>query len=414
MHCDDKGKKRMKKAVGSVAQKAAEGADSLLAEARQDVADVKKPEPVVSKKTEEMAEAVAKVKSNPEIEPKEDSGILGETTELVNSLQFSGGNKKMDKQFILESIKESPDKSLLKSKEAVGEFIIDLHQTQMEQEKKPLLNEDDFMKVLSFAEPEAFGPEDQMREGKAFGGNVLQSLDKVGKMFFSKAGEEEKSILGMMQKITGSHQDKEATISNLEGPDPIEASNNMPSIGYAEGGDVEGYAEGGELDMPEDTYDNIAPEDMEEVLESQLPDNEMENEYTEYVLGESLSDDEQDYLLERLAEDDRLGGIFDKLMDTAGEFAGEGAVEGPGDGTSDSIPARLSDGEFVFTKKSVEVIGADKLQEMMDDAERDYDEDREEKYEGGMMDSLMGEQDYDEEVHNQMLSANAMPSVRKR
>lgn len=414
MHCDDKGKKRMKKAVGSVAQKAAEGADSLLAEARQDVADVKKPEPVVSKKTEEMAEAVAKVKSNPEIEPKEDSGILGETTKLVNSLQFSGGNKKMDKQFILESIKESPDKSLLKSKEAVGEFIIDLHQTQMEQEKKPLLNEDDFMKVLSFAEPEAFGPEDQMREGKAFGGNVLQSLDKVGKMFFSNAGEE-KSILGMMQKITGSHQDKEATISNLEGPDPIEASNNMPSIGYAEGGDVEGYAEGGELDMPEDTYDNIAPEDMEEVLESQLPDNEMENEYTEYVLGESLSDDEQDYLLERLAEDDRLGGIFDKLMDTAGEFAGEGAVEGPGDGTSDSIPARLSDGEFVFTKKAVDVIGADKLQEMMDDAERDYDEDREEKYEGGMMmDSLMGEQDYDEEVHNQMLSANAMPSVQKR
>lgn len=412
MHCDDKGKKRMKKAVGSVAQKAAEGADSLLAEARQDVADVKKPEPAVDKSTEDMAEAVAKVKDTA---PKEDSGIMGEVTQLVNSLQFSGGNKKMDKQFILESIQESPDKNLLKSKEAVGEFIIDLHQTQMEAEKKPLLNEDDFMKVLSFAEPETFGPEDGMREGKVFGGNVLQQLGTIGSKFFSKISDGEEQGLGILQKIKAAHQNKEATISNLEGPDPIEPSNNMPSIGYAEGGDVEGYEEGGELDMPEDTYPNIPEDEMAIVIASQLPDNEMEEEYTEYVLGESLSDDEQNYLLERLAEDDRLGGIFDKIMDTAGEFAGDGAVEGPGDGTSDSIPARLSDGEFVFTKKAVDQIGADKLQEMMDDAERDYDENRDMKYEGGMMDSLLdnGGKDYDEEVHEQMLSANAMPSVRR-
>jgi hypothetical protein len=52
------------------------------------------------------------------------------------------------------------------------------------------------------------------------------------------------------------------------------------------------------------------------------------------------------------------------------------------------MPARLSDGEFVFTQKSVDVIGADELQKMMDDAEREYDEDREGKYGGGMMDSL--------------------------
>ena len=165
--------------------------------------------------------------------------------------------------------------------------------------------------------------------------------------------------------------------------------------------------------MPVDTYDNIPEDEKKEVEESQLPDDVMEKEYSEFVLKEALSDEDQDYLSELLGQNDQLRSIFHKIMDTAGEFAGEGAVEGPGTGTSDSIPARLSDGEFVFTKKAVDQIGADKLQEMMDDAERDYDKDREKKYGGGMMDSLLDGEDYDEDVHNQMLSANAMPSVRR-
>jgi len=51
-----------------------------------------------------------------------------------------------------------------------------------------------------------------------------------------------------------------------------------------------------------------------------------------------------------------------------------GEVEGEGTGTSDSIDAKLSDGEFVFTAKAVEVIGADNLQKIMEEAERQYDE----------------------------------------
>jgi hypothetical protein len=476
MHCDDKGKKRMKKAVGSVAQKAAEGADSLLAEARQDVADVKKPEPAVDKSTEDMAEAVSKVKGSAEETATENTqAVMQDTTKLINSFEFSGNNKKLDKQFLMESLNEVQDSIIVETKQGVAEFITDLHRTQMDEEGVPLLGQDDFKKLSAFVsdEPreekaeggllkedmqkylmlldkfeesvdkaknkkerdlaierfkdvqESFDPEvialsleklDEDRMKKVFGGNVLKTLDTIGKKFFAKAGDSEGGeIGGMLQKIKAFHQKQDASISNLEGPDPIEPTNNMPSIGYAEGGDVEGYAEGGETDMPEDTYPNIPEDEMAIVIASQLPDDAMEEEYTEYVLGESLSDDEQDYLLERLAEDDRLGGIFDKIMDTAGEFAGDGAVKGPGDGTSDSIPARLSDGEFVFTKKAVDVIGADKLQEMMDDAERDYDEDRDMKYGGGMMDSLLdnGGKDYDEEVHNQMLSANAMPSVRR-
>jgi hypothetical protein len=34
-----------------------------------------------------------------------------------------------------------------------------------------------------------------------------------------------------------------------------------------------------------------------------------------------------------------------------------GAINGPGTGTSDSIPARLSDGEFVMTAKAVRGAG---------------------------------------------------------
>ena len=63
------------------------------------------------------------------------------------------------------------------------------------------------------------------------------------------------------------------------------------------------------------------------------------------------------------------GGYVDSYEDG-------GEVEGPGTGESDSIDAKLSDGEFVFTAKAVEVIGADNLQRIMKEAERQYDEKR--------------------------------------
>jgi len=66
--------------------------------------------------------------------------------------------------------------------------------------------------------------------------------------------------------------------------------------------------------------------------------------------------------------------LFDKIIDVAQEFAGSGPVEGPGSGVSDSIPARLSDGEFVFTAKAVEEIGEDALMSMMKEAEAAADE----------------------------------------
>ena len=100
---------------------------------------------------------------------------------------------------------------------------------------------------------------------------------------------------------------------------------------------------------------------------SQLPDAEMEDKYMDFVLDQSLDDDEQSYLMNALEDDPKLSQIFDKVITTASEFTGAGEVEGPGTGVSDSIPARLSDGEFVFTK-ATDQIGADNLQMMMDDA----------------------------------------------
>ena len=104
-----------------------------------------------------------------------------------------------------------------------------------------------------------------------------------------------------------------------------------------------------------------------------LPDDEMEDEYLDFILDESLDSEEEDYLMKQLQGDERLSMIFDKVIEVASEFAGSGPVEGPGSGVSDSIPARLSDGEFVFTAKSVEEIGADNLMAMMKDAEANAD-----------------------------------------
>ncbi|MAK37356.1 MAG: hypothetical protein CMC15_14470 [Flavobacteriaceae bacterium] len=160
--------------------------------------------------------------------------------------------------------------------------------------------------------------------------------------------------------------------------------------------------------MPVDTYPNIPPEEMDDVMASQKPDEQMEDDFVEFVLGQSLEESEMDYLMDALEADDQLSMIFDKVILASSEFSGAGEVEGPGDGTSDSIPARLSDGEFVFTRKATDQIGVDNLQRMMDDAERAYDGGLMKMAEGGMVDEPPTDE---EEIKNLMLQANRMPSL---
>ena len=117
--------------------------------------------------------------------------------------------------------------------------------------------------------------------------------------------------------------------------------------------------------------------------QNMLPDEEMEDNYLDFIIDEALTEEEESMLMSKLEQDEQLSMLFDKVIEVASEFAGSGPVEGPGSGVSDSIPARLSDGEFVFTAKATEQIGADELMRMMKDAEADAD--RQGMQEGGMM-----------------------------
>ena len=137
---------------------------------------------------------------------------------------------------------------------------------------------------------------------------------------------------------------------------------------------------GGSLLADDETMLDTAPS-MEEEIPMESDDN-MEDGYTRFIMEEALSEEEEDMLMSKLEQDEELAMLFDKVIDVAQEFAGSGPVEGPGSGVSDSIPARLSDGEFVFTAKAVEEIGADNLMAMMKDAEAKADE-RQPLQEGG-------------------------------
>lgn len=137
-------------------------------------------------------------------------------------------------------------------------------------------------------------------------------------------------------------------------------------------------AEGGEMEAMNDMPMMSEPE--------MLPDEQMEQNFIDFVVGEALSPEEESMLNEQLEANPELSMLFDKVVEKASEFTGAGPVDGPGTGTSDDIPARLSDGEFVFTAKAVEQIGADNLMQMMKDAEAAYDAggEREAMQEGGM------------------------------
>ena len=176
-------------------------------------------------------------------------------------------------------------------------------------------------------------------------------------------------------------------------------------------------------EAPVDTYDNIPEEEKAEVEASQLPDDEMQKDYFDHMLDKALPNEEdQEYLSAMLQKDSKLSDIFDDIMEKAFEFSGEGKVEGPGTGTSDSIPARLSDGEFVFTRKATDQIGAENLQKTMDDAERAYDGGLMKKAMGGRIDNPLQDEkkpvqgnmydtEMDEQIKKQMLAANRTPSL---
>ena len=260
--------------------------------------------------------------------------------------------------------------------------------------------------------------------------NLSQREDGAEYMRYKSLSEEQdrltktdnKMAMGGMMYAKGSLVGRQSELDKDNDGEITAQDFAMLRQGKQEGGslmvppEMEGMAD----DMPVDTYPNIPPEEMAAAQASQLPDAEMEDKYMDFVVNESLDSEEQSYLMNALEADPMLSQIFDKVLMTASEFTGAGEVEGPGTGVSDSIPARLSDGEFVFTRKATDQIGADNLQMMMDDAERAFDggEMRMPKQEGGMMmykqkdeDPLAYEKIAQDEIKKNMLRANRAPSL---
>ena len=143
--------------------------------------------------------------------------------------------------------------------------------------------------------------------------------------------------------------------------------------------DYQAYAEG---DMVEDeslmTPTGMNTEDMDGIAEANM-EMEAEDNMDMEDMGDmdgvvdtsALSEEEEKVVDDAVEMFPELEAIIPKIVAT--EFTEDGEVEGPGTGTSDSIPALLSDGEFVFTAKAVKNIGVDKLRKMMKDAEAAYD-----------------------------------------
>ena len=136
---------------------------------------------------------------------------------------------------------------------------------------------------------------------------------------------------------------------------------------YQEGGPVEEEAP---MEIPELKEDvNMQVESM--MTPSEVEGKEPEMEVEANIDTSVLTSDEEQLLEEVIEMHPDIVDVIIKL--TTKEFTGEGEVDGPGTGTSDSIPAMLSDGEFVFTAKAVKQLGVDKLRNMMAKAESDYD-----------------------------------------
>ena len=160
---------------------------------------------------------------------------------------------------------------------------------------------------------------------------------------------------------------KKAATGGLMGGDP--RLGKVEDVGY------QAYAEGGEVEDKGMKIPELDPEvetSMEMQMEDAMTPSEDNEMNVEAQVDTSVLTSDEEQLLEEVIE--MHPNIMDVIVKlTTKEFTGEGEVDGPGTGTSDSIPAMLSDGEFVFTAKATKQLGVDKLRKMMKSAEAEYD-----------------------------------------
>ena len=295
-----------------------------------------------------------------------------------------------------------------------------------ENEDKPETKKEASEFEKAFSKAHNAGQETFMFKGKEYTTEVRKGKNEGG---LSKAEEDEVSRVIAANKIlnsqSASKEEKERASAELKTLSVEAKKEAEKRTGSKENMEQEMFPrnkkqKGGSLfvppemeEMPVDTY---TPEEQANAEDSQVSDEQMEDEYMDWLIDQSLNDTEQEYLMNALEADPKLSEIFDKVSITASEFSGAGKVEGPGTGVSDSIPARLSDGEFVITEKATKEIGADNLQQMMDAAERKSDGGQAtRKAIGGLLSQPKGLKDStddEEEIEQTMLSANQSPSLR--
>ena len=352
--------KRTKKAVGSVAQEAAKGADSLLQAAKDDVNEINRgpsEETLLSTPERKTPMPREQEERRPRTLDREDP-----EEEQIQIEQVNVPAPVLADIWFAENTTPPQPEEVAPFENAVSEAVVK-NETEFEFNNKMYNIDEEAKSKIEQAEER-----DEERE-QFFHGSKTLTKNKEGTMMVG-LGEKFKSFV------------------------------RQP------------FQEGG---MPVDTYPNIPPEEMEAVKASQLPDDVMEEKHEEFIIDEALNDRDQDYLMEALEQDPKLSTIFDRVMDVATEFSGAGTVKGMGTGTSDSIPARLSDGEFVFTAKSVEELGADNLQMLMDNAERSFDQRQQQAVGGMMQDSSTSnvmmnnnQNNIDKELNSMMIQSSQM------
>lgn len=111
-------------------------------------------------------------------------------------------------------------------------------------------------------------------------------------------------------------------------------------------------------------------------------DIHIENDWLAWVVEQALTHEEYCSLTMKLDADEELADLFRKVILYASSFKGNrgGLVKGQPEewidgipNQDDRVPALLEHYNFVVRALAVRQIGADKLQQMMEEAEAEYD-----------------------------------------
>ena len=196
----------------------------------------------------------------------------------------------------------------------------------------------------------------------------FEKLEKIKESGIDLTPKQEKEL----EEYKAKTRRVEAALGGMIGVEKGKYDQRPDYQAYAEGDIVEEETMEEEVPMEMDMEDSLLekPVGMDEEMQEDITDEDMEG-MDAIIDTSALSEEEETLLDEAVDMHPELEAIIPKLVAT--EFTDDGEVEGPGTGTSDSIPALLSDGEFVFTAKAVKNIGVDKLRKMMAQAEESFD-----------------------------------------